>query len=110
ERAPGQTTVQTTPPTEPDCSCGNRQRLCGFSRRFARNSCPLTRCLLHLPLEGEAKGGLRPPSSDKNTDATHRLWPEQRRDGVKARVARCESLHRRAPHPASLRAATLPLQ
>jgi len=28
---------------------------------------------------------------------------------VKARVARCESLHRRAPHPASLRDATLPL-
>ena len=32
------------------------------------------------------------------------------RVGVSARAARCESLHRRAPHPASLRAATLPLQ
>jgi hypothetical protein len=32
------------------------------------------------------------------------------RVGVRARVARCESRHRRAPHPASLRAATLPLQ
>ena len=33
--APGQITVQTNPPTEPNCSCGNRRRLCGFSRKFA---------------------------------------------------------------------------
>jgi len=32
------------------------------------------------------------------------------RDGVKARAARCDSLRRRAPHPAHLRCATLPLQ
>jgi hypothetical protein len=35
---------------------------------------------------------------------------EARRVGVRARAARCDSLRRRAPHPASLRAATLPLQ
>ena len=29
---------------------------------------------------------------------------------MKARIARCESLRRRAPHPAHLRCATLPLQ
>jgi hypothetical protein len=62
------------------------------------------------PGGGRSKGGLRPPSFYvKNADAERRLR-EAWRDGVKARAARCESLHRRAPHPASLRAATLPLQ
>jgi hypothetical protein len=49
---------------------------------------------------------LRPPPSPGGGRSTR----EARRVGVKARAARCESLHRRAPHPASLRAATLPLQ
>src|SRR5580692_5703418 len=62
------------------------------------------------PGGGRSIGGLRPPSFYvKNADAERRLC-EARRDGVKAREARCDSLRRRAPHPASLRAATLPLQ
>jgi hypothetical protein len=47
---------------------------------------------LHLPLEG---GGRR---------------AKARREEVRARAARCETLHRSSPHPASLRGATLPLQ
>jgi hypothetical protein len=68
------------------------------------------RCSPPSPGGGRSIGGLRPPSFYvKNADAERRLC-EARRDGVKARTARCESLHRRAPHPASLRAATVPLQ
>jgi hypothetical protein len=59
---------------------------------------------------GRSVGGLRPPFFyAKNADAERRLR-EGRRVGVKARIARCDSLRSRAPHPASLRAATLPLQ
>src|SRR5579862_1222472 len=62
------------------------------------------------PGGGRSIGGLRPPSFYvKNADAERRLC-EARRVGVRARVARCDSLHRRAPHPAHLRCATLPLQ
>src|SRR5580693_9727158 len=62
------------------------------------------------PGGGRSIGGLRPPSLYvKNADAERRLC-ETRWVGVKARAARCDSLRRRAPHPAHLRCATLPLQ
>ena len=53
---------------------------------------PIMAPLSCLPLEGE------------------RSPPEGRRDGVKARASALDSLRRRAPHPAPLRCATLPLQ
>ena len=52
KRALGQITVQTILRTEPDCSRGNRPRLCGFGRRFARNSCPAA-LLFTFPWRGK---------------------------------------------------------